>query len=106
MAARTATVLVGVGIITGVIAVIWYFRRKFVLPCGPHGYGDLNDDGTVDERDVAICQWIVNGVFTDLNPELLKRADVDGDGVVTQADVSLIEQYANGAINTFPVCGG
>ena len=98
--------------IAGILALgalgiaLWYFLKgkESKLPCGAHGYGDIDDNGVVDATDVMWAQQIVSGLLQP-SSDALKRADVDGDGVVTDADVALIESYANGVINTFPICG-
>ncbi|GAF88285.1 unnamed protein product [marine sediment metagenome] len=94
--------MLGAGAVTAAGLAIWYFTRGNGLPCGPHGYGDIDDDGAVTGVDITWAHNIVLGYITD--PDKIRRADVDGDGVVTVADEDLIRAYAMGQIFTFPVC--
>lgn len=100
---KTGTFLLGAGAVTAAGIAIWYFTRGPRLPCGPHGYGDINDDGVVNMEDVTLATLIKDGYIEPTLDELM-RADVDGDGEVTWADVALIEHFVLGDINTFPVC--
>ena len=63
---------------------------------GPHGLGDINDDGVVDTMtDTALLQAYLAG-RGPLTNEQLNRADVNQDGVVDNIDYNLIMMYING----------
>lgn len=66
------------------------------------GYGDVNNDGTVDAADALIVLQASVGLraLTDVQLEV---ADVNDDGFVDAADAILILRYNAGLIDTFPV---
>ncbi len=66
------------------------------------GYGDLNEDGSVDVRDVVkIMRHLLE---LDLLPQDLQvAADVNGDGIVDINDVVIIKRYVLGLIEEFPI---
>jgi hypothetical protein len=100
---KTGTFLVGAGILA-VVGGVLYATRERKLPCGPHGYGDVNDDGLMDLGDISAAGLVMDGYEEFFPPGAYERADVDGDGVVTQNDLNLIELYILGYISKFPVC--
>ncbi len=65
-------------------------------------YGDINNDGEIDVRDVVlVIQYALE--LRTLTPDQLKAADVNGDGEVNVLDVTLIKQYSLRVIEEFPV---
>jgi hypothetical protein len=78
-----------------------------VVPTNPpiwpgHGYKaacDLNNDGFVDEADLAILRLSYNSVPGD--PNWNPQADIDGNGQVSGGDMSLLNYwyYPNDGIN-------
>jgi hypothetical protein len=68
-------------------------------------YGDGNRDGVVDAGDLAGAELVLQDILAGrpVDPDVLKRVDVNGDGQVTQADIDLIAQYVLGMITQFPV---
>jgi len=64
-------------------------------------YGDVNEDGEINVRDVVLVMQYVLELRT-LTDDQLKAADVNGDGVVDVKDATLIMQYALGLIDEFP----
>jgi len=57
------------------------------------GDPDVNGDGTIDKRDVALVLRAVIGANRRLTDTQRARADVNGDGVVTTADaIEIIRQ--------------
>ena len=65
-------------------------------------YGDVNEDGVVDVRDVVmVMQYILD--LQELTEEQLQAADVNGDGEVDVRDVTMIMQYVLGIIDEFDV---
>ena len=59
---------------------------------GPR-WGDINGDGVVDEKDVAILNTKLNGLPT---PYPDANCDVNHDGVVTTADRVMLRKIMNG----------
>ncbi len=55
-------------------------------------YGDLNADGKVNNRDLALLQQYLNEWDVAVDPAL---ADVDGDGRANNRDMALLQQYLN-----------
>jgi surface protein len=50
--------------------------------------GDVNDDGTVDDKDIAaVIRYILEGDSEGFN---FAKADMNGDGVINVADIVLI----------------
>lgn len=56
-------------------------------------YGDVNDDGDVDIRDVVLLYQRASGRNVSLNTS---NADVNGDGQINIRDVVLLYQHASG----------
>lgn len=56
-------------------------------------YGDLNGDGDINNRDLALMQQYINGWEVEVDTE---AADVNGDGDVNNRDLALLQQYING----------
>ena len=63
-------------------------------------YGDLNNDKSVDARDLTIIKRVIlnQGEIDDIEP-----ADLDGDGELTADDVKLHIEYLTGKISVFPI---
>ena len=65
-------------------------------------FGDVNDDGKIDVRDVVmVMQHIL--VLKGLDNDQIKAADVTGDGKIDVNDVNQIMQYILGIIDRFTV---
>jgi PKD repeat protein len=71
-------------------------------PC--QNYGDVNDDGRIDEDDMKMVTKasIRRGKLDEMES---KRADVNFDGRADINDALLISDYMNGKEASFPVCG-
>lgn len=79
-------------------------QKYLSSPCG--NYGDVNNDGYVNNDDVSLIQQSITGQII-LTPDQKIRADVDSSGLVTGVDISLIKNYIAGTSKTssiFPVC--
>ena len=65
-------------------------------------YGDTNEDGKVDVKDLTILRKYLEGT-TDLSGQALKNADVNGDGSVNETDKKLLTEFLAGDhSNTLP----
>lgn len=65
-------------------------------------YGDTNEDGKVDVKDLTILRKYLEGT-TDLSGQALKNADVNADGSVNETDKKLLTEFlAGGHSNTLP----
>ena len=65
-------------------------------------FGDVNDDGKIDVRDVVmVMQYILE--LKELDSDQIKAADVTGDGKIDINDVNQIMQYILGLIDRFTV---
>jgi hypothetical protein len=56
-------------------------------------FGDVNDDGKINNKDLGLLQQYVNGWEVVVNE---KAADVNGDSKVNNKDLGLLQQYVNG----------
>jgi len=63
-------------------------------------YGDINNDGEIDVRDVVLVMQYIIGL-RDLTEDQLKAADVNGDGEVNVQDATMLMQYVLGLIESF-----
>ena len=64
------------------------------LPAAEVYYGDVNDDGKIDAKDVtALRRYLAGGWNVDVNEE---KADADGDGAVGTKDVTILRRYITG----------
>ena len=66
--------------------------------CGhqnPNGLqaGDVNGDGSVNNRDLGMVQRYLNGWAVEID---LTAADMNGDGTVNNRDLGLLQRYLNG----------
>lgn len=77
-------------------------RWKLVFPAGSDShsfiYGDINADGHVDARDLALLKRAVLTGETD-DPE---PADLNGNGVLDTEDIALHRDFLVGKITVFP----
>jgi len=72
-------------------------------PCG--NYGDIDGNGQVTMDDsLYVANHVVGKSGYPMTCEQKRRADVNGDGELTMSDAMLIGKYAEGTIDTFPVC--
>ena len=56
-------------------------------------YGDVNDDGKVNVRDLGVMQQHLNGWSVEIN---VSAADVNADGKVNVRDLGIMQQHLNG----------
>ena len=56
-------------------------------------YGDINGDGDVNNRDLALLQQFINGWDVEIDEV---AADVNDDGDINNRDLALVQQYING----------
>lgn len=64
-----------------------------VSAAGKGVYGDVNDDGKINNKDMGLLQQYINGYDVVINEEL---ADVTHDDKVSNKDLGLLQQYING----------
>lgn len=65
-------------------------------------YGDTNEDGKVDVKDLTLLRRYLEGI-SELSSQALKNADVNGDGSVNETDKKLLTEFlAGGHSNTLP----
>ena len=55
-------------------------------------YGDLNGDGSINNRDMALLQQYINKWDVTLDVDAM---DVNDDGAVNNRDLALLQQYIN-----------
>lgn len=65
-------------------------------------YGDMNGDGTLNQRDVMLLQQYVAKLI-GADQIRLELADLNGDGAVNQRDVMLLQMRIAKLIDSFPV---
>ena len=65
-------------------------------------YGNVNNDGKIDVKDVTTIQKYVAGT-TKLTGNNLKAADVNLDGKVTKSDATLVQKYIAQIITKLPI---
>ena len=56
-------------------------------------YGDLNEDGAIDNKDLSLIQRYLNNWEVTIR---LEAADVNADGLVNNLDYALLQRYLNG----------
>ena len=56
-------------------------------------HGDINGDGDVNNRDLALIQQYINGWGVTIHED---AADVNNDGDINNRDQALLQQYING----------
>lgn len=59
----------------------------------PFEYGDLSDDGLINNKDLGLLMQYINGWSVDVNTD---AADVNADSTVNNKDYGLLMQYVNG----------
>ncbi len=59
----------------------------------PTIYGDVNDDGNVNNRDLGVLQRYLNGYDVTMD---LEAADVFHDGEINNRDLGILQKYLNG----------
>lgn len=55
--------------------------------------GDVNNDGSVGMKDIALLQKYLNGYDVSINST---ASDVNADGKINMKDIALLQQYLNG----------
>ena len=65
-------------------------RLRIDLPTTPIRYGDVNDDGIVDELDVVLMERHLARWPISINEA---AADLNGDGVVDEMDIVVLERH-------------
>ena len=89
-------------IILFIITTVFIFENSGrESPCD--SYGDVNNDGFVDELDIELVSKHVTGEIV-LSDNAMLKADVNANDKVDIGDLSAIKCYVNGNIETFPVC--
>ncbi len=63
--------------------------------------GDVNQDGSIDQKDASMVREIANGMQT-AGEETLKLADVNSDGQVDVLDAAILYGYAAGKLKELP----
>jgi len=63
--------------------------------------GDVNQDGSIDQKDASMVREIANGTQT-AEEETLKLADVNSDGQVDVLDAAILYGYAAGKLKELP----
>ena len=79
-------------------------NEQFVVPTVTNGTvtivekfvitpGDVNDDGSINNRDYALLMQYINGWNVEI---VLDNATVNGDNAINNKDCALLMQYLNG----------
>jgi len=76
-----------------VLAVVLLAGAVTSVAAAKIAYGDLTDDGDINNRDLALLQQYINGWDVDAD---MTASDVNGDGDVNNRDLALLQQYING----------
>lgn len=63
--------------------------------------GDVNQDGSIDQKDASMVREIANGTQT-AGEEIQKLADVNSDGQVDVLDAAILYGYAAGKLKELP----
>jgi hypothetical protein len=68
-----------------------------LIPAPPFTYGDVNDDGAIDIRDIVLIRQYVANYDDDLGTSTVAlveaAADVNADGAIDIKDIVLLRQY-------------
>ncbi len=64
------------------------YRYKY-----PFSYGDVNEDGAINNKDLGMLMQYLNGWSVDAN---IDAGDVNADGSVNNKDYGILMQYING----------
>ena len=83
---RVCSALLCVVLLLGVIAVA-------PVTAATLWHGDVNEDGNVNNRDLAMLQQHLNGWDVTIHTV---AADVNEDGNVNNRDLAMLQQYLNG----------
>lgn len=75
-----------------IISLLIYNSKKVNVEAGYYRYGDVNLDGSVDEKDIAEINHIINSLI-HYSDSQKKLADVDENGKVNNDDIKLFEKY-------------
>ena len=85
-------------LLSAVLAVVFLLTALPVTVVTAEGaakavmYGDVNNDGKINNRDLGLLQQHLNDWDVDLN---LATADVNGDGKANNRDLGLLQQFLN-----------
>ena len=66
-----------------------------VIVAGDYQLGDVNDDGSVDIKDVTILRRHL-AKWAGYEKIVKLAADVNGDGVINSKDVTILRRYLAG----------
>ena len=76
------------------VAVLVTMATAFSASAATLMYGDLDNSGKVNNRDLGLMQrYINNGSSVDIDKTL---ADVDDNGKINNRDLGMLQQYLNG----------
>ncbi len=73
----------------------WFLYSRFAnkgRPAPANGFGDINQDGYVTDKDIALLEKIMLATYIPTSEEF-RRADVNTDGEIDINDYLLIENY-------------
>lgn len=59
------------------------------FPAAHVHYGDINNDGVVDAKDVVLLKKLM----ADPNPQYVRAADLNGDGLFDSGDYGILTSY-------------
>ena len=77
-----------------VVAVLAAMATAFSASAATLMYGDLDNNGKINNRDLGLLQRYINGVSGTTIDEAL--ADVDASGKINNRDLGRLQQYLNG----------
>ena len=87
----------GRGVISGKRIEDWVADSTPPVLSTPWLYGDVNQDGFVDQKDSNKVYGLITGSYNPENIEISRiQADIDGDGSVTSVEGTWISQYVSG----------
>lgn len=66
-------------------------------------YGDINNDGIIDETDKKLMTQHITGIIS-LDEESLSAAQIDSVEKIGVRQVIIFQQYTDGTRQTFPAC--
>lgn len=70
-----------------------------IKPIGPHGLGDVNDDGKIDNNDVKLIQEFIAEI-KELTEEEKIRADINQNNIINIYDSTLLLKFIKFIGNT------
>lgn len=100
-AKRSHGTVIGVAVFVLWLAILCVFSAVS-LNAATVKYGDVNEDSSVNTRDISVVQKYLAGEV-DFSEAQKTAGDVNGDGNVTMKDIALIQKYISDVIATFPV---